>query len=814
MRRFIPRRLGSLREDVFAPTQKSLGVALPVLVSAPAAVRSDATGDNAARRMLRAQLTRPQWLIVLAHLALALAYGAINPPWEAHDETGHFAYVTHLVVQRSLPDALGAEKELFDQSHQPPLYYLAASALTFWADRSDAVRPALNQFALDGSNRRGFRIMLRQPAEAFPWQGTVLALHAARVVSALLTSLAVWLIAASVNLIFGRGSPAALLGTAIAAFNPQVIFIGAMVNNDAMVTAMGALVAHGVVRLACPPVDAAERAAHPLRFILLGASLGLAVLSKNSALALIGFVALALMLIARRQGWPARHLLARSAFTFGAFAVVASPYAGYNLARYGRLLVDRNPNNPILAAPTSAIGEGVLVSIRDAWLPQLFANTFRTFWGKFGWGNVGMSEWAYAGFAVLTLAGVVGCVIGYRRATRQQRTAIVVLLMLGAAMIVLPLYRALFYQAPDLLPGRYIMPALTCYAGLLGLGWASLMPRGDRDRQRWALPGLMAVGLAAAALIVPFTYIQPRYQPALVNSASARALPALLTFGDLAQLVDVAAHTALLPDREGMRHYARVKLTWRALRPAGRHYAFGVSVLGRDGEVLGSINVYPNLGNYPSTNWRPGDVFVDEYDILLEKPCARLPALGRLHVTVFPLDPPTDDRTIAATTAANPLPVADGEGRTVAPIVGRFKIGQAPPFPVFWQPPLGRFDGIWLREVMLPSQAPAGQAITVALTYELIQPTRQRGTAFVHLLDGDGRLVAQDDHAPLDGNYPTDLWDAGECVRETFRLNIPPEAAGTLRAVTGFYAADGARFATDTADNLVPIGEVRVTGDR
>jgi hypothetical protein len=761
-------------------------------------------------RMLPAQLTRPQWLIVLAHLVLALTYGAINPPWEAHDETGHFAYISHLVAHCSLPDALGAEKELFDQSHQPPLYYLAASALTFWADRSDAVRPALNQFALDGSNRRGFRIMLRQPAEAFPWQGSVLALHAVRAVSALLTSLAVWLIAASLNRSFGRGSVAALLGTAIAAFNPQVIFIGAMVNNDAMVTAMGALVAFWVVRIACP----AGEGTRPLHFIVLGLSLGLAFLSKNSALALIGFVGLALTFIARRQGWPAQHLLARGALSLAACATVVSPYLGYNLMRYGRLLVDRNPNNPILAAPTSLIGEGVLVSIRDAWLPQLFANTFRTFWGKFGWGNVGMSEWVYLAFAAFTLAGIMGCIVGYRRATHQQRTAIVVLLMLGAAMMVLPLYRALFYQDPALLPGRYIMPALTCYAGLLGFGWASLLPAGDQDRRPLLLPGLMTVALAVAALIVPFAYIQPRYRPALIDSPGAGTAPALLTFGDLAQLVDVSAHTAFLPDREGMRHYARVKLTWRALRPAERHYAFGVSVLGRDGEALGSINVYPNLGNYPSTNWRPGDVFVDEYDILLEKPCARLPALGRLHVTVFPLDPPTDDRTVAAMTAANPLAVVDGEGRTVAPIVGRFKIGQAPPFPVFWQPPLGQFDGIWLREVMLPSRAIAGQAITATLTYELVRPTRRRGTAFVHLLDGSGRLVAQDDHAPLDGNYPTDLWDPGECVRENFRLNIPPEAVGTLRAVAGFYAADGARFATNTADNLLPIGEVRVTRDR
>ncbi|PJF48178.1 MAG: hypothetical protein D6709_13260 [Chloroflexi bacterium] len=770
--------------------------------------------------MPRTQLTRLQRLIVLAHVALALVYGAMNPPWEAHDETGHFAYVNHLVATRSLPDAASADKVLFDQSHQPPLYYLVTSALTFWADRGDDVQPEFNHFALDGTNRRGFRIMLRQPEEAFPWHGAILALHAARVVSALLTGLTVCLIALSANLIFGAGSTAALLSTAIAAFNPQVIFMGAMVNNDAMAAAMGAWVAHDTLRIAQdasrPALPATssrsyatqptERHPHDATFdihaLRLGFALGLAFLAKNSALALIGFAALALTFIARRSAWPARDLLRRGALVLGACALIALPYLGYNLVRYGRLLTDRNPNNPILVAPTSVIGEGVWVSIRDAWLPQLFANTFRTFWGKFGWGNVGLPEWAYLAFAVLTLVGAVGCAIGYRRAERATRMAIVVLLMLGLSMMALPLYRALFYQDPALMPGRYLMPALAAYACLLGFGWSALLRQWTFAAR--ALPYALAGGLAAFALIVPFAFIQPRYRPGLI---APRGAGALLTFGDLVQLVDATAQTALLPDREGMRHYARVKLTWRALRSTERHHAFGVSVLGRDNEVLGSIAAFPNLGNYPSTNWRAGDTFVDAYDILLEKPCPRLPALGKLHVTVFPFEPLTASRPISI---AEVLPATDGEGRPVAPIVGRFKVGAAPPMPVFWQPPLARFDGIWLREVKLPARARPGETVIVNLTYEVVQPTPKRGTAFVHALDANGRLVGQDDHAPMNGEYPTDLWDAGECVRETFRLTLPRDAQGALRIATGFYTADGARFKTGTPDDVAFIGEVRV----
>lgn len=765
-----------------------------------------AAGDNVAQMasvsLPASRPSRIQWIILVAHLALALLYGALIPPWEAHDETGHFGFVNHLVASGSLPDARGAEQNLFDQSHQPPLYYLIASGLTFWIDRSDALQPQLNPWALDGTNRRGFRVMLRQPEEVFPWRGTVLALHAARAVSALLTAATVLLIGLSANVMFGRNATAAVLTTAIAAFNPQFIFMGAMVNNDAMVALAGALV--------CFWLLAISRATTLKRrmFAALGISLGIAFLAKNNALVLIPFAALALAFIAWRGRWVLRQLLVNGAMTVGAFVVVAAPYAIYTWVRYGRLLLDRNPNNPLITAPTSVIGEGLFVSIRDAWLPQLFANTFRTFWGKFGWGNVGMAEWAYVLFALFTLAGMIGCVVGWRRAQRELRTALTLLLLMGVMMMALPLYRAIYFQDPMLMPGRYLMPALTAYAGLLGFGWASFSTghkTQDAERRTDGASRITSIALALFALLVPFLFVLPRYAPNLIAQNDA---PALLTFDGLAQVTSLSARAELLPDREGMRQYARVTVDWRALKPTDQQYVFGISVLGRDNEVLGTMNVFPNRGNFPSTNWQAGDAFRDEYDILLEKPCASLPALGKISVAVFPFAPTSDTGHISATA---PLPAHDASGRVVAPILGRFKIPEAPLMAVFWQPPLASFDGIWLRDVKLPAQATAGEALTATLTYEMVRPNGLAGTAFVHVLDAAGKPIAQDDHVPQQGNYPTNLWDAGECVREQFSVTIPQDAAGPLRVVSGFYAADGQRFHAGTPDDLVDLGEIELS---
>ena len=279
-------------------------------------------------------------------------------------------------------------------------------------------------------------------------------------------------------------------------------------------------------------------------------------------------------------------------------------------------------------------------------------------------------------------------------------------------------------------------------------------------------------------------------------------------------MTDVSARAELLPDREGMRQYARIKLDWRAMNSTSQQYVFGISVLGRDNEVLGTMNVHPNRGNYPSTNWRAGDSFSDEYDILLEKPCALLPALGRLSVSVFQFEPISGTQQISVTSTGPgqaALPALDADGRAVAPLIGRFKVPEAPPLPVSWQPPLAAFDGIWLRDVKLPATAKAGETLTATLTYEMVQPNGAQGTAFVHVLDSNGKPIAQDDHVPQGGNYPTTLWDAGECVREPFRIQIPQDAIGPLRVVTGIYSTSGQqRFETGTPDNLVDIGTIAI----
>ncbi|HEY3342572.1 MAG TPA: glycosyltransferase family 39 protein, partial [Anaerolineae bacterium] len=609
--------------------------------------------------MSTTQLARWQRYIVLAHVALAVLFGVIVPPWEAHDETGHFAYVNQLVTDHSLPDARSDQKVFLDQSHQPPLYYFIVAGLTFWIDRSDHLTPQTNLFAFDGTNRRGTRILLRSRGEDFPWSGTILALHAARLVSTLLSGLMILLIAKTTRLLFRRLPSAALLATAIAAFNPQVLFMAGMVNNDIMVSLTGAALIYLIVSLMRTD-DALPTLPTPGRCALVGVALALGLWSKNSALILIPYTGLALSFLAWREHWPLKGFLIRGIATGLATGIAALPFYLSNYLRYGQWLVDRAVENKVFAVP-SAISAGLAVSLRDKWLPQVFINAFNTFWGTFGWGNVQMPGAIYTLIAVLTLIGVVGAIAGLRHASRPVRTGLVLMVMLGLAMMLLPGYRAIYYQDPALLPGRYLMPALAAYAAILGFGWAILgleiadrrllvelgnsklivqiVKTGDQrleadshgadsyfsnpksqislrkspfsnlksriEKTQNVKSRIAVVLLALFALWVPFAYIAPAYAlPHITRTGGER--PALLTFEDVAQVTAVSASTTYLNDREGARQYAHVQLTWRALKQTDKPYAFSISILGRDAEVLGNLNVQPARGNYPSTNWNPG----------------------------------------------------------------------------------------------------------------------------------------------------------------------------------------------------------------
>jgi hypothetical protein len=98
-----------------------------------------------------------------------------------------------------------------------------------------------------------------------------------------------------------------------------------------------------------------------------------------------------------------------------------------------------------------------------------------------------------------------------------------------------------------------------------------------------------------------------------------------------------------------------------------------------------------------------------------------------------------------------------------------------------------------------------GQNVNMTLYWQAETPTAEPVSAFIHLLDEDGEIVAQTDQWP--GGLPSSVWSAGQVIVDEHALAIPADLApGDYRVATGLYtAADGTRLhAFDRAGERLP----------
>jgi 4-amino-4-deoxy-L-arabinose transferase-like glycosyltransferase len=78
------------------------------------------------------------------------------------------------------------------------------------------------------------------------------------------------------------------------------------------------------------------------------------------------------------------------------------------------------------------------------------------------------------------------------------------------------------------------------------------------------------------------------------------------------------------------------------------------------------------------------------------------------------------------------------------------------------------------------------EQLTVTLYWQAQARPQRNYTAFVHLLNEAGEVVAQQDRPP--GGYPTTNWISGEIVIDRYSLDLPPDLpAGDYLLQTGFY---------------------------
>lgn len=176
--------------------------------------------------------------------------------------------------------------------------------------------------------------------------------------------------------------------------------------------------------------------------------------------------------------------------------------------------------------------------------------------------------------------------------------------------------------------------------------------------------------------------------------------------------------------------------------------------------------------------WRPGDTIVQWLD--MHVPADATPALLSLSLGMYSTGTP-DHRGVF------PLAVTDSTGQALG-IAGRVVAAVvAPPAPALPAHPLaGQLaDGIALEGYDLSR---AGRQLAVTAHWSASAVPARDYTTFVHVLDASGRLVAQRDSPPMDGQFPTSFWRPGDHVADRKVIELPSDLpSGTYTLEFGLY---------------------------
>lgn len=708
----------------------------------------------------------PLAILLALFCILGVVHSAAVPLFEAPDELWHFSFIRILATERALPVQPTEGKNMWlRESGQPPLYYILAAPFVAPLDTSDfpgfvrfnAAHPAVTA----DSTSTTPNVFIHTPHEAFPYRGAVLAVHLVRALTILWgagTIAGVFLVACE---IVPQRPNLALAAAAVAALNPHVIYISSVVNNDATAACLCTLALWLAVRLM-------REAGFLWRTpVSLGVVLGLALLSKVSALALLPLVGLALGLAWWRDR-DGRALLKRGVVVFGLAAAVAGWWYVRNWVLYG---------DP-LAWGVWLADIGVHTIGFDELLRQ-FGHVGTSFWSPYDGLFPRPVFWALGLLAALAAAGWVRWVI--QRKTRGDVNA-EGLLLAGAWFVLLFISLVRYMTTTPSAEGRLLFPGIASSSLLLVLGLDGILPR------RWMEAAMLTVsaGLLALSVFSPLGAIAPRYAPPLVGLEEAQGVVEAAPFGE----ADLGA-TRLLgvtvePEEVQTGETVGVALYWETLAAPPEDLRVVVRLWTLGGRLVGQRDTPPAGEVYPPDLWQPGDVVRDVHPVPV---AAEGPAVCRVEATVM----------------AGQEVLGQASSPAVLKLAGEPILAEQIAHPLDYT--LGDRIALVGYDVV-----GASGSLEVTLYWRASAQIDEDYTVFVHLLGEEGLRLAQGDGPPLNGDYPTSHWSPGEVLADThlvpWQEALPPDAyllAGLYRLADGArlpaYAATGERV----RDDAIPL---------
>jgi hypothetical protein len=120
-------------------------------------------------------------------------------------------------------------------------------------------------------------------------------------------------------------------------------------------------------------------------------------------------------------------------------------------------------------------------------------------------------------------------------------------------------------------------------------------------------------------------------------------------------------------------------------------------------------------------------------------------------------------------------------------------------------------DGVVLGgyQVIIAACGSDGCPVDIRLAWRASRTPIGYYKTFVHLVDRNGRIAAQRDQLPGDGDYPTAGWVTGQWIDDPQgKLMVPP---GSYQVFVGLYDPDsGRRLVDSTGQDLLEIATFTV----
>jgi 4-amino-4-deoxy-L-arabinose transferase-like glycosyltransferase len=503
------------------------------------------------------QVPRPLLLVLAATALFGVAWAVIVPAWGNPDEDAHFSYTQTLVEREELP---GRGAEPVSREQRVSMDYTNTDETTVFSDArpewSEIVEEEWRgrQHTAARDNGGGTNAIVQYPPAYYMYEAVPYALtrdgdifsraYAMRLFSLLwllVTTAAAWLLAGEV---FGLNRPLQVVTAAGVGLWPMLSFISASINPDAMVIALWALSTWLATSLM-------RRGASAGRAAALCLCVGLALVTKASALALLPPAVFALVVVAVRA---ARRLSFRRIATAAAVVACLAAPVGIWFAvaetsgreAYGQAELISDTGSPAGVEDPDAAREVTTSGTRSPsvrefgsylwqfYLPKLpFQNEIRFMfpvfselpiyqvwlaggWANFGWSNVWFPSGVYLVFLGATILVLVGAGLTAGRALRgkawnQQRTLLMgSLFALTAAALLAGLhwtdFRMYLRDDPPFLQGRYLLPLAPLFALVLAQATRALPVRFRSAGQGAVLAGLVVLQLGCLGLVASRFY--------------------------------------------------------------------------------------------------------------------------------------------------------------------------------------------------------------------------------------------------------------------------------------------------------------------